>query len=362
MFEHYYAVIMAGGEGSRLWPLSRQSRPKQMVQLGSDRTLFQVAIDRLRAVFPPERIFVVTVAKQAEELRSQCPEIPEQNFMLEPMPRGTASVVGMAATMLAHIDPQGVMAILAADHLIQNVTYFHLLLSEAHTLAEDGHLVTLGIRPAYPSTGYGYIQRGAQVSGYPFLVYRVQKFKEKPDEETARQFVASGDHDWNSGMFVWRVDRILEEVHRHMPELTSKMETIDQDWGKPTFGETLNSVWPTIKPETVDYGIMEKADRVVVIPAGDLGWNDVGSWESMFEVFVPGENGNIVMDAEHLTLDTTNSLIVSDHTDRLIATLGVNDLIIVDTQDAILVSSRKYAQKVKEIVTLLKQKNEKRYL
>ena len=359
---HYYAVIMAGGEGSRLWPLSRQARPKQMVQLGSDRTLFQVAIDRLREVFPPERIFVVTVAKQAEELRVQCPEIPERNFMLEPMPRGTASVVGMAATMLSHVDPNGVMAILAADHLIQNVTYFHLLLSEAYTLAEDGYLVTLGIRPAYPSTGYGYIQRGVQVGGYPFLAYQVKKFKEKPDEETARQFLASGDHDWNSGMFVWRVERIVEEVRQLMPDLYNNLELIDQAWGTPELSETLRTIWPAIKPETVDYGIMEKADRVVVIPAGDLGWNDVGSWESMFEVFVPGENGNIIMDAEHLGLDTTNSLIVSDHTDRLIATLGVNDLIIVDTQDAILVSSRKYAQKVREIVNLLKQKNDKRYL
>lgn len=362
MFEHYYAVIMAGGEGSRLWPLSRQARPKQMVQLGSERTLFQVAVDRLKAIFPPERIYIVTVAKQAEELRGQCPELPERNFMIEPMPRGTASVVGMAATMLARVDPQGVMAILAADHLIQNVTYFHLLLSEAHTLAQDGHLVTLGIRPAYPSTGYGYIQRGAQLSGYPFLAYKVQRFREKPDEETARKFLASGDHDWNSGMFVWRVDRILEEVHKFMPELSEKLDSIDKVWGTPAMPETLKSVWPGIKPETVDYGIMEKADRVVVIPAGDLGWNDVGSWESMFEVFTPDANGDIVMDAEHLGVNTTNSLIVSDHTSRLIATLGVSDLIIVDTQDAILVCSRKYAQKVKEIVNLLKQKDDKRYL
>jgi mannose-1-phosphate guanylyltransferase len=362
MFEHYYAVIMAGGEGSRLWPLSRQARPKQMVQLGSGRTLFQMAIDRLKAMFPPERIFIVTVAKQAEDLQGQCPEIPVKNFMIEPMPRGTASVVGMAATMLNRVDPQGVMAVLAADHLIQNETYFHLLLSEAYNLAQDGYLVTLGIRPTYPSTGYGYIQRGAALKGYPFLAYQVKEFKEKPDEETAQRLIASGDHDWNSGMFVWRVDRILEEVRHFMPELTERLQQIDQTWGTPALRETLNKIWPGIKPETIDYGIMEKADRVVVIPAGDLGWNDVGSWESLFEVFTPVMDGNILMDAEHLGLDTTNSLVVSDHTDRLIATLGVSDLIIVDTQDAVLVCSRKYAQKVKEIVNLLKQRNDKRYL
>lgn len=362
MFEHYYAIIMAGGEGSRLWPLSRQARPKQMVQLGSDRTLFQMAIDRLQAVFPPERIFIVTVAKQAEELRVQCPEIPERNFMIEPMPRGTASVVGMAATMLSRVDPQAVMAVLAADHLIQNITYFHLLLNEAYTLAQDGYLVTLGIRPAYPSTGYGYIQRGPHLSGYPFLSYHVKKFREKPDEETAHRLVAAGDHDWNSGMFIWRVDRILEEVHRLMPDLSEKLQQIVGTWGTPAMVETLQSVWPSIKPETIDYGIMEKADRVVVIPAGDLGWNDVGSWESLFEVFVPSAEGNILMDAEHLGIDTTNSLVVSDHTERLIATLGVSDLIIVDTQDAVLVCARKYAQKVREVVSILKQKNDNRYL
>src|SRR5512146_2824710 len=242
MFEHYYAIIMAGGEGSRLWPLSSPSRPKQMVQLGSDRTLFQVAIDRLQAVFPPERIYIVTVAKQAEELQGQCPEIPQRNFMIEPMPRGTASVVGMAATMLSRVDPEAVMAVLAADHLIQNVTYFHLLLSEAYTLAQDGYLVTLGIRPAYPSTGYGYIQRGPHLNGYPFLSYQVKEFKEKPDEETARRFVAAGDHDWNSGMFVWRVDRILQEVRQLMPDLAEKLEQVMQVWGTPALAETLKNV------------------------------------------------------------------------------------------------------------------------
>jgi mannose-1-phosphate guanylyltransferase len=363
MFEHYYAVIMAGGEGSRLWPLSRQLRPKQMVKLGSERSLFQVAVDRIKDIFPADRIYVVTVASQAANLKSQCPEIPEDNYLLEPMPRGTASVVGLAAVALRQRDPQAVMAILAADHLIQNISYFHQLLRDAHQLAEDGYLVTLGIRPTYPATGYGYIQRGAELEGYSSLVYQVKRFKEKPDEETARTFLVRGDHDWNSGMFVWRIDRIFEEINLLMPELAEKLEAIAQSWGTSSENSTLQAIWPTIKPQTVDYGIMEKAERVAVIPAIDLGWNDVGSWESMFEVFQTDSNGNVVLDAQYLGLGTSNSLIVSDHTDRLIVTLGLENVVVVDTQDAILVCSRNQAQRVREVVNLLKSTEEvRRYL
>lgn len=363
MFEHYYAVIMAGGQGSRLWPLSRLSRPKQMVQLGSDRTLFQIAVDRITDVFPPERIFIVTVADQAEDLKRQAPEIPAENFLLEPMPRGTASVVGLAAVALHQRDPQAVMAILAADHLIQNTAYFQRLLIDSLRLAEDGFLVTLGIRPTYPATGYGYIQRGPALDHYPFLVYQVQRFKEKPDEETARFFLAAGDHDWNSGMFIWQVKRILEEINLHMPDLAAKLDEIASAWGAASAEAVLKRVWPTIAPQTIDYGIMEKAGRVVVIPAVDLGWNDVGSWESMFDVFQPSQDGNIILDAEHIGLATKNSLVVSDHTGRLIVTLGLENVIVVDTQDAVLVCARQHAQKVRDVVDLLK-KNEgvKRYL
>jgi mannose-1-phosphate guanylyltransferase len=363
MFEHYYAVIMAGGEGSRLWPLSRQSRPKQMVRLGSNRSLFQIAVDRLTEIIPTERIFVVTVAEQALELQKQSPQIPAENYLLEPMPRGTASVVGLAAAVLGKRDPQAIMAIVTADHLIRNVVNFHQLLGQAHTLATDGYLVTLGIRPSFPATGYGYIQRGHQLEGYDFLTYEVRRFKEKPDEETARHFITAGDHDWNSGMFVWQVARIWEEFHRLMPELANSLEEIASKWDTDHQVETVQKIWPSIKPQTIDYGIMEHAHRVVVLPAVDLGWNDVGSWESIFEVFSPGDDGNINLEAEHVGIDTTNSLIVSDHTDRLIVTLGVDDLIVVDTPDAVLVCTRQYAQKVKEVVNLLKQKEDaRRYL
>ena len=176
-------------------------------------------------------------------------------------------------------------------------------------------------------------------------------------------FLASGDHDWNSGMFIWRVERIFEEITRFMPELAEKLDEISQAWDTPSKSATLQTVWPTIKPQTVDYGIMEKAERVAVIPAVDLGWNDVGSWESMFEVFEPDSNGNIILDADHLSLATSNSLVVSDHTGRLIVTLGLENVVVVDTQDAVLVCSRSQAQRVREIVSRLKNSEEmKRYL
>ncbi len=354
MLDHTYAVIMAGGEGSRLWPLSRQARPKQMVKLGSDRTLFQISVDRISGLIPPERIFVVTIADQAVELRKMVPSIPEENYLLETMPRGTASVVGLAAAALRDRDPQAVMAIITADHLIKNESYFHALLGDGFRLANDGFLVTLGIRPTFPATGYGYIQRGEALEGCDFLAYEVKRFKEKPDEETARSFLVSGDHDWNSGMFLWRVDRIWEEFAQLMPELFAQLEEIASAWGTSEREAVLARVWPAIQPQTIDYGIMEKARRVVVIPAADLGWNDVGSWESLFEVFEPDADGNILLDAEHIGLSTSDSLIVSDRSGRLIVTLGISGLVVVDTPDAVLVCTRENAQKVRDVVRRLK--------
>lgn len=363
MFEHYYAVIMAGGEGSRLWPLSRQNRPKQMVQLGSNRTLFQVAVDRIRDLFPPERIYVVTVASQAESLKNQCPEIPTENYLLEPMPRGTASVAGLAAVALRARDPQAVMVILAADHLIQNEVFFRQLLQDGKGLAEQGYLVTLGIRPTYPATGYGYIQRGELIDSAGCLAYQVKRFKEKPDEDSARLFLLQGDHEWNSGMFVWTLERIFQEIGALMPDLLEKLDAIARDWDTPSRSEVVQSIWPTIQPQTIDYGIMEKAGRVAVIPALDLGWNDVGSWESIFEVFQPDGEGNIILESDHMGLGTSNSLVVSDRAERLIVTVGLDNVIIVDTQDAVLVCARKDAQRVREVVSLLKKGEEtRRYL
>jgi mannose-1-phosphate guanylyltransferase len=360
---HFYAVIMAGGGGTRLWPLSRQANPKQMVSFFGAETLFQMAVARLSGLFSYDNIYVVTVADQVSRLHQDSPEIPFENFIIEPQPRGTASVIGLGAIVLRKRDPQATMAVLTSDQYIKDDQIFYNLLNAAAEVAADDYLVTLGVTPSFPATGYGYIQHGDLIREYQGMpVYDVKRFKEKPDENQAQVFLEKGDHDWNSGMFVWRVDRILEEFENQMPALASGLERIARNWGTPEQEITLNNVWSTIKPETIDYGIMENAKLVAVIPATGLGWSDVGSWDSLFEVLPVDKDGNIATNDKTIAIDTTNSLVFSKDSNRLVATIGVDDLIIVDTGDALLVCHRNQTQKVRQLVSLLKQTHRKEYL
>lgn len=361
-YDDYFAVIMAGGGGTRLWPLSRRKRPKQMLRLIADDSLFQLSVKRLEGLFPQERICVVTVQEQADLLEDQCPGLPPENYIIEPMPRGTASVVGLAAVALKHRHPRAVMATLTSDHYIADVERFRVLLQAAYEVAQEGHLVTLGITPTYAATGYGYIQNGALLGSYQGLqAFHVQRFKEKPEESQAKLMLQSGDHAWNSGMFIWRVDRILAEFARQMPDLYAQLERIDQAWDTPQRQEVINNVWPTLREETIDYGIMENASDTVVIPATGLGWSDVGSWDSLFDVLGADENGNIVMGGKHVGISTNSSLVYMDQEHRLIVTIGVDDLIVVDTGDVLLVCRKDQAQKVRQVVNHLKQ-NDQEYL
>ncbi len=363
MFEHYYAVIMAGGSGSRLWPLSRRSRPKQSLVITGGRSMFQHAVERLEGLFQFERILVVTVADQVGLLKKECPEIPSQNYIIEPMPRGTASVVGLAAIALRQVDPQATMAILTADHLIANEAHLQDLLKAAYEVAQERYLVTLGITPSYPATGYGYIQKGDGLGGFQNLdAFRVKRFKEKPNPEQAEKLVSDGKHVWNSGMFIWRMDVVMSEIERQMPDLHEKIIEVETGWARDKHLQTPESVWSTIKPETIDYGIMENAQQAAVIPTVDLGWDDIGSWESLFDVLQSDPSGNIVMRGEHLAFDTQGTLICEDSADRLIVTVGVNDLIIIDSGDAVLVCDRKQAQRVRDVVNLLKENGREEYL
>ncbi len=363
-FSHTYAVIMAGGGGTRLWPVSRKERPKQLLPLLGQETLFQSTVKRLENLFPPERILVVTVEEQAREMKVQAPEIPEENYLIEPAPRGTASVVGMAAMVLQKRDPDSSMAILPSDHFIRNVDLFHYLLKAAFEVADNGYLVTLGITPTAPSTAYGYIQQGRALDGeYKYPAYTVKSFKEKPDEKTAQQLLHSGDHSWNSGMFIWRADAIMAEIHKHMPKLGTELMVIGEAWGTPKQKDILNKRWHGLKTETVDYGVMEKAERVAVLPAGGLGWSDVGMWSSLFEVLLPDMNGNIATNSSlHLAHETHNTMVYGGSIDRLIVTIGVDSLVIVDTGDALLVCKTDQSQKVKEVVEHLKKHRQDKYL
>lgn len=363
MSEHSYAVIMAGGGGTRLWPISRKESPKQLLPLLGKETLFQSTVSRLEKVFPPERILVVTVEEQAREMKKQVPSIPEENYLIEPAPRGTASVVALAAAVLKKRDPEAVMAIQTADHHIRNHDLFKYLLHTAIAVAEKEYLVTLGITPTYPSTGYGYIQQGDALDGdYKYPVFEVKRFKEKPDEATAQKLLHSGDHSWNSGMFVWRVDTILDEVLRQMPDLFKVVSEIASSWDTPQRNDVIADLWYDLKSQTVDYGIMEKADRVAVLPAGGLGWSDVGSWDSLFEVLLPDMNGNVASNSQHLGLDTHNSLIYGVDDQRLIVTIGMDDIVVVDAGDVLMICKIDQSQKVKDVVEHLKKHKQEKFL
>jgi mannose-1-phosphate guanylyltransferase len=363
MNQHTYAVIMAGGGGTRLWPVSRKDRPKQLLPLLGEETLFQSTVNRLVDLFSPERILVVTVKEQAQEMQIQVPAIPAENYLIEPEPRGTAAVVGLAATVLKRRDPQATMAVLPSDHFIRNRDLFHYLLRAAFEVANLNYLVTLGITPVYPSTAYGYIQRGEPLSGdFKYPVYRVKRFKEKPDEKTAQEFLRSGDHSWNSGMFIWRADDILAEMDKQMPELAGFLNTISVAWDTPKREDVLRSCWQNLKIETIDYGVMERAGNVAILPAGGLGWNDVGSWDTLFDVLFPDMNGNVSATAQHLALETHNTLVYGSDRERLIVTIGMDDTVIVDAGDVLLVCKSDQAQKVREVVEHLKRHRQEKYL
>jgi mannose-1-phosphate guanylyltransferase len=361
---HTYAVIMAGGGGTRLWPLSRRNKPKQMLPLLDEkRTLFQTTVERLTGLLAPDRVYVVTVAEQVAQLREQSPEIPAENFIVEPAPRGTASVVGLAAVILKERDPEAVMAVLPADHYIRNRDLFHLLIRVAVDVAEKNYLVTLGITPTYAATGYGYIQRGETIPErviYP--VYSVKKFKEKPKDVEAREMISAGDHSWNSGMFVWRADVILGEIGRQLPNLNQALGEIASASTSAGREQAIGRVWTGLENVTVDYGVMENADKVAVLPAGGLEWSDVGSWDSLFDVHITDKDGNIVFAGKHIAEDTHHSLIYDNNGERLIVTIGVDDMIVVDTRDVLLVCHKDHAQKVRKVVDDLKKSERGNYL
>jgi mannose-1-phosphate guanylyltransferase len=363
MDEHCYAVIMAGGGGTRLWPVSRKHRPKQLLPLLGKETLFQSTVNRLVDLFPFNRILVATVEEQMREMRNQAPEIPEENYLIEPSPRGTASVVGLAAALLKKRDPEAIMAILPSDHFIRNQDLFHYLLRAAFDVARKKYLVTLGIAPLSPSTAYGYIQQGESLNGeFRYPVYKVRAFKEKPDDKTAHEFLRAGGYSWNSGMFVWQADTILNEIEKQMPVLSSVLKEISSAWGTPKQHEVFRAHWRGLKSETIDYGVMERAENVAVLPASGLGWNDVGSWNTLFDVLFPDMTGNVSVNSQHLALETNNTLVYGTDNERLIVTIGLDDTVVVDSGDVLLICKSDQAQKVRDVVEHLKKHRQDKYL
>ena len=348
----YYALIVAGGSGTRLWPLSRKDHPKQALNLVGNRSMFQQSVDRLSPLFKPEQILVVTRAEHVAILQSQTPELPQENFIIEPEGRGTAPAIGLAAVYLKKKDPQAVMAVLTADHHISKKEEFQKALEIAEKLAILGHLVTLGINPSFPSTGFGYIKQGKaiqSINGYS--AFKVECFTEKPDGVTAKQMVVSGDYSWNSGMFVWRIDRILEEFKIQMPNLFSHLKDVESVLDTPGYTNMLKILWPQVSKETIDYGIMEKAKDVVVIPV-DIGWTDVGSWDSLFDLLPKDSNRNIFINSI-IDIDSHDNMVIGGK--RLVSLIGIKDLVIIDSEDALLICFRGKEQEVKEMTEKIKK-------
>jgi mannose-1-phosphate guanylyltransferase len=354
------AVIMAGGAGTRFWPLSRKKKPKQFLPIVSNKTMIEETVHRLLAKVPSNNIYTIASLEQTQVIRSLLPDLPEENLLVEPQGRNTAPSLMLATACLYLQNPKSVMAALPADHLIKDSPLFLKKLEAGATAAAKGeNLITLGIPPAYPETGYGYIRFSAEKALYfldePF--FPVQEFKEKPEYEQAKNFLEEGNYFWNSGMFLWQADIFVQKLEEHAPSMFIYWQKI-LDALKDKDETRIASIFEEIPSISIDYALMEKAEGVLM-GKGNFGWSDVGAWSSLADIWPRDKDGNTLR-GESIILDSQNCLLYNPH--KLTALIGVKDIIVVDTEDALLITQKNMDQKVKDIVEKIKQKGKVEYL
>jgi mannose-1-phosphate guanylyltransferase len=362
-----YGVIMAGGAGTRLWPLSRSNMPKQLLPVVKGKSLLQLSYERLRGMLPADRIYVCTSAAHRDAVLGNLPELPKENLLGEPMGRDTSNAVGFPAAVLHKRDKDAVFAVTTADHVIEPIDQFQASVRTAFdvTAKFPNTLVTFGIIPSHGHTGLGYIHRGEALAQFKGA-YKVQAFKEKPDKATADRYVESGRYYWNSGMFVWRADTVLKELSTHLPESYKGLMQISEAWDTPRQDAVLNEVYPKLPKISVDYAVMEPASQgkgaaQVVVVEMPIQWLDVGSWPALAETLDIDDHDNAHDAANFVYLDSEANIVVCQDPDHLIALIGVNDMIVVHTKDATMVCPKSESQRVKEMVGKLKEKYGNRY-
>jgi mannose-1-phosphate guanylyltransferase len=350
-----YAAILAGGSGTRLWPRSRQQQPKQFADItGVGQTLIQTTAERLDSLVNAEQLYVVVGRKFAHLATEQLPQLANEQILIEPSGRNTAPAIGLACAHLYQRDPHAVVAFLPADHVIPQTADFQRALQTAAAAAQEGYLVTLGITPTFAHTGYGYIKRSQAVTltaTQALPIYQVERFLEKPDQETATAFLADGGYFWNGGIFISRVDQMMAEIERQLPVVYQQLQAIMASFGQPDEQESFARAWEAMPNISIDYGIMEGAQQVAMVPL-DAGWNDVGSWDALAGVIPLDAQQNCIASGQTLTIESSGNIIYSE---RLVALIGVNDLAIIDSGDALLIGHKTQMQKVKNVVDQLRE-------
>ncbi len=349
MNPHYHALILAGGRGTRFWPRSRKRTAKQVLNVVGENSLIQATVERLAPVIPPERIWVLTNEHLREVIAKQLPAVPKRQILAEPAQRNTAPAIGLAAHILRSVDRDAVMGVFPSDHVVEKPAVYRTLVKRALKSAAEGHLMVAGIQPRWPETGYGYIEfpRGAETGERA----PVKKFHEKPALAKAKRYLAAGHYYWNSGMFFWRCDALLEQLRQHLPKTATVLAALPPFGGRG-FTEKLAQAFPLCDNISIDFAVLEKAKNVSGIPAPDFGWNDVGSWNAVYELMPRDACGNVAA-RDSICLDAHNNFV--DARGKTVALVGVSDLIVVDTPDALLVTTRDRAQQVGDVVKALER-------